>query len=159
MNLRITGAVFLLAMMAWTVPAIAGPKLVGNWRVVEVVANGKKEAPPPQVKVTIEFTKGGEFFMRMVATAPDGKVHKKEDGGTYKVKGNKLVTTVKTKVMVKDKVTVKTKVETSTFKIKGQALTLIKPDQKAQLILKRIGKASKASKKAKKKAKKKAQKK
>lgn len=124
MNLRITATVFMLAM-AWAIPAHAA-SIVGNWRVVEVIAKGKKESPPPQVKVTIEFTAAKKFFMRMVAKAPDGKVHKKEDGGTYSIKGNKLITTVKAKV------------ETSTFKIKGNTLTLIKPDQKARLILKRI---------------------
>lgn len=125
MNLRITIPVFLLAL-AWAIPAHAGPSIVGDWRIVEVVAKGKKESPPPTVKVTIEFTKSKKFIMRMVAKAPDGKVHKKEDGGTYKVKGNKLITTVKAKV------------ETSTFSIKGKTLILIKPDQKARLILKRI---------------------
>ena len=125
MNLRITAVVFLLAT-TWAIPALAGPNLIGNWRIVEVEAKGKKEAPPPAVKVTIEFTKSGKFLMRMVAKAPDGKVHKKEDGGTYKVEGNKLITTVKAKV------------ETSTFKIKGTTLTLIKPDQKAKLILRRV---------------------
>ncbi len=133
MKLRTTAAVFLLTA-ALAVPAYAGPKIVGNWQVVKVVAKGKSEAPPPQVKVTIEFTKKGEFFMRMVAKAPDGKVHKKEDGGTYKVKGNKLVTKVKKKV------------EESTFSIKGGQLTLEKPGQNAKLILKRAAKAAKKKK-------------
>lgn len=136
MKLRTTTAVFLLTA-ALAVPAYAGPSPVGNWQVVKVVAKGKSEAPPPQVKVTIEFTKDGKFFMRMKATAPDGKVHKKEDGGTYEVKGNKLVTTVKKKV------------ETSTFAVKGGLLTLEKAGQDAKLILKRAAKV--ADKPAKKK--------
>lgn len=125
MKFTVAASLFVLAL-AWAVPANAGPGIVGNWRIVHVVNKGKKEAPPAAVKVTIEFAKGGKFFMRMEAKAPNGKVIKKADGGTYKIKGNKLITKVKTKE------------ETSTYKIKGDTMTMTKPGQDAVLHLKRV---------------------
>lgn len=110
---RIT-ALAVLGLVALAAPAHAAPKLAGVWRVVAISNKGKRETPPPQISITIHFNKGGAFMMRMAAKGPDGKARVKEEKGTWKVKGGKLITVVKGKT------------EAISIKIKGKSLKMTK---------------------------------
>jgi uncharacterized protein (TIGR03066 family) len=83
----ILGCVVVLALTAGLsaedkkVDAIDAKKLVGKWEPKE-----KKE----DIKMTIEFTKDGKMMVTITEKGKDTKLD-----GTYKVEGNKLMTTVK----------------------------------------------------------------
>ena len=125
---HLINATLCVLTLAWAVPAQAGAKIEGTWRITRLAAKGKMAALPSSVKVmTFQFAKDGKFYMSMTAVK-EGKTFTRTSGGTYQVKGARLEITL-----------AKAKKEAHVFKIKGGRMTLF-VKKKPIMVLERVKK-------------------
>jgi hypothetical protein len=102
--------------------ATAAPPFIGKWRAQSRVSRGKTTPIPKDVKIFIQFRRGGAFFMRTTMNH-HGQPATRTERGTWEVKGRTL--TIKA-----DR-----KPETMIYRVKGRILKLTKEKQGQTLVL------------------------
>ncbi|MFH1129837.1 MAG: hypothetical protein V1754_00790 [Pseudomonadota bacterium] len=121
---RLVGLIVFFGMIgASDTVGAKGARFLGKWRAQTMQAKGETKAIPDQVKILVEFNKGGAF----VGTV-EIEDKKEVKTGTWKAKGKTLFTEVENRK------------EEMTFEVKGDILTLSKigPRKGENLILKRV---------------------
>ena len=97
-------------------------KIIGSWQLERVVKKGKEGRPPPHIKITMEFKKGGTWIGTMQMGAK-----RKVRNGTWTLTGKTLVTQIKGR-----------KPDRVTVSFVGAHLKMTKPKDGGEAIFKRI---------------------